>query len=161
MALFHVSVFVQGSFYLIYLARHLHFILFLCDTISLFFSDLNFTVRITSTASWSVLGYWLFLIVYGMERSCINSPYFLLSYPLIKTIFDHASNEISLIWIISSASYTSWSLLNSLVVLTKLSNFFSNWTLRSYFLLFKPLHVLHQYLYLLLPSISSSCKIFC
>ena len=122
---FHVSVFVQNLFYLVYLAHHLHFFLFLCVTLSSLFSGLNFVLRITSTDSWSGLVYWLFLIVYWIEKSCINFPYFLLSGPLVETIVDHASNAFFLILIKSSESFTSSSFLNSLFFLTKLSKTFS------------------------------------
>ena len=100
----------------------------LCVTFMILFSDLNFNLRITSTASCSVFGYLLFLIVYLMEKSCINHTYFILSYPIIKTIFDHASNEFFFVLIVSSASFTSSSFLNYLVILTKPSIFFSNKT---------------------------------
>ena len=60
-----------------------------------------------------------------MEKSCINYPYFLLSDTLMKTIVGHASNTFYFILIISSVSSTSLSFLNSLIFLTKSSNFFS------------------------------------
>ena len=79
-----------------------------CVLLFLFlFSDLNFTLRLASTSLRDVFRYWLFSIMYWMERSCINSLYFLLSDPLTKTIFNHFSNLFFFVLIISSASSTS------------------------------------------------------
>ena len=89
-------------------------------------SAFNITLRMTSTASCNIFGYLFFLIHYLMEKSCASSPYFLLSGLLIKTIVDHDSNVFFFILIILSASYTSSSFLNSLVVLIKLSKQISN-----------------------------------
>ena len=122
-AIFHVSVFVKTPSRSICLACHLHFFLFLCVTLSLSFSGLNFTLCKTYTASCSVLGYWLFLIVYLMDKSWNNYPYFILSDPIMKIIFDHASNACIFTFVPSSISLTLSTFFNSLVVSKKLSIF--------------------------------------
>ena len=118
---FHGYVFLQNLSHSIYLVHHLHFhSIFVRYFYHLLFSTLNFTLWITSTASYSVIGYWQFLIAYWMEKSCINYPYFLLSVPIMKSITNDSSYAFFFVLIISSVSFTSSSFLNSLVFLTKL-----------------------------------------
>ena len=112
--------------------------------LSLLFYAINFTLRITSTSSCSVFGYWSLLITYLMNKSCISSPYFVFFGPLMKTIVEHASNLFFFVSIIFSASSTLSSFLNSLVVLKNYPKSFSNWTFNDDLILFKPLHVLHK-----------------
>ena len=90
-------------------------------------------------------------------------------FPIFSLVWSYHENYcqpyfkwIFFISIISSAWLNSLSFLNSFAILTKLTQKgFYNYTFHNDIILFKPIYVLHQSLFLLLPSIHHSLKIFC
>ena len=95
-----------------------------------------------------------------MDQSCINSPYFsclILSWKILSTmlqiIFISFYYLLYIIHFIKCLKFLRF-------FYKTIQNIFSNWTFYGHLLLFKPLCVLHQYLFLLLPSIDHSRKRF-
>ena len=103
---------------LIVLTTYIFFV-FCVLLLLLIFYDLNFTLRTTSCDLWNV--FWILIILNCVLNGKImyQLPIFLLYFLLMKIIFDHVPNKNFRLNNVYSASPTSSSFLNSLVVSKK------------------------------------------